>query len=126
MPFKFLVDVFAAHGAKATQEKLEKVLTMYRSNLEKVEKGRVPRVQAKDNFFPIMRLLLPHLDRSRKAYNLKEVGPRTTALHEYTSSSCLLATAATATTAAALAAPAAAAAAAAAAAPAAPAPAAVA
>jgi hypothetical protein len=94
MPFKFLVDVFAAHGAKATQEKLEKVLTMYRSNLEKVEKGPVPRVQAKDNFFPIMRLLLPHLDRSRKAYNLKEVGPRTTALHEYSSSSCLLATAA--------------------------------
>lgn len=77
LPFSHLVRVFEAPTAPETRKSLTYVIDQYHANLKKAEDAREkrgePRRSEKDSFFPIMRLLLPHLDRSRSSYNLKEV-----------------------------------------------------
>lgn len=76
MPFSELVKVFAATG-KDTGRVLRSIVANYHTNLAKAEARREKqgreKVQDKDNFFPIMRLLLPQVDRARSSYNLKQV-----------------------------------------------------
>jgi len=62
--FSQLCEAICASDKKKKLELLQKFIRSFRANQKEY---------SKESFFPIIRLLLPQLDRARGAYGIKEV-----------------------------------------------------